>query len=66
MMKTQPTLERIKEKAVWLVAAVLTVIILNGCAGSGVMLCAVKPVGQNEQGMTFVLAQCEKAEEAEK
>ena len=55
--------ERIVIGLKWTFAALFIVavaFILPGCATtSAVQMCGMKMVGQNEQGITFVLMQCE-------
>ena len=46
----------------WTFAALFIVavaLILPGCATQGLQMCAVKPIGQNDEGVRFVLMQCE-------
>ena len=37
----------------------LLALLLSGCASGFSGLCAVKPIGQSEQGIAFVKIQCE-------
>lgn len=37
----------------------LAALFVAGCSTQGVMVCGVKPLGQDERGITYVLAQCE-------
>lgn len=46
----------------WAVVAILLVVMLGGCSATFAGVCAVKALGQNQAGITFVLAQCEERE----
>lgn len=41
------------------VAVVLMLLLLPACASTFTGLCAVQPIGQNEQGQLVLMAQCE-------
>lgn len=41
--------------------AMILCLLLSGCASTFNGVCAVRPIGQNEEGITFLAAQCEAA-----
>jgi hypothetical protein len=50
--------------AIWAIALVLMIggaLMLSGCATTFQGLCAVKPIGQNENGHTVLATYCEAA-----
>jgi len=61
MMEREPEFKDIAW-VVWLLAIVALGLTLSGCSTTFAGVCAVKPIGQNEQGITFVMAQCEAQE----
>lgn len=44
--------------------AIVVCLATAGCT-QGVLMCGVKPLGQDQRGITYVLAQCESAEDKE-
>jgi hypothetical protein len=45
------------------VIAFVVCLATTGCT-QGVLMCGVKPLGQDQRGITYVLAQCEPHEQA--
>lgn len=39
--------------------ALILLLLLSGCSSTFNGVCAVRPIGQNEQGITFLATQCE-------
>lgn len=37
----------------------LAALVVAGCSTQGIMVCGVKPLGSDQNGITYVLAQCE-------
>ncbi len=40
-------------------AIIAAVLLLSACTQGGIMMCGVKSLGNDERGITYVLAQCE-------